>query len=348
MTRKITFHTDGACSGNPGPGGWAVTCDLHGQTRFRTGGSSHTTNNIMEMKAAIEAFKWAHDLADGRQSRDFIIRLDSEYVRKGLEEWLPGWKARNWLNSAGKPVKNQALWMEIEDLRDRLAVKASMDLIHVKGHAGDPGNELADQKAVEARERSRREVGDWIDMGDEVREKPTQTKGISDIDSLLEEARTRGYMRFKDHFKSDAQSYLTSVQLKRRDGEDILYFVNVDFYDMSGLSAYQGDPIVGEVHVQFHEKDNMEGAHVNLGTGFTSFEDAEAFASRAWNRLNCGAYAAENPGEVSASRHAERLDEALALLAEVGPGDIYMDDFLDHIRSTLEKRQADKEVEPKP
>ena len=137
MSASVTVFTDGACSGNPGPGGWAARI-LHDDGRITElgDGAAETTNNRMELSAAIEALKATGDAATVE------LVTDSEYVRKGITEWIHGWKRRGWLTAAKKPVLNQDLWRELDDLNDgRVAWK------YTKGHAGDPDNERCDEIA---------------------------------------------------------------------------------------------------------------------------------------------------------------------------------------------------------
>lgn len=135
----LVIYTDGACSGNPGPGGWGVVM-FHGKrTKELKGGAPSTTNNRMEMQAVIEALKAIKSGWSGKT----VLFSDSTYVLKGLQEWLPGWKRRDWKTAAKKPVKNEDLWREL----DQLASERKIDWRWVKGHAGDFGNERADELA---------------------------------------------------------------------------------------------------------------------------------------------------------------------------------------------------------
>jgi ribonuclease HI len=138
ITRPVvTIYTDGACKGNPGPGGWGAWLSWDGHEKELCGGEASTTNNRMELTAVIEA------LASLKRTCDVTIYLDSEYVRKGITEWIHGWKRRGWKTADRKPVKNVDLWQKLEAL-------ASVHHIQwrwVKGHAGDPGNERADALA---------------------------------------------------------------------------------------------------------------------------------------------------------------------------------------------------------
>lgn len=136
---KVIIYTDGACKGNPGPGGWGVLLKAEGVERELFGGEDLTTNNRMELMAVIEALRAL------KRPCDVTLFLDSEYVRKGITEWVKGWKARGWKTASKQPVKNVDLWQILDDL-----VTNSPHHIEwqwVKGHAGDPGNERADALA---------------------------------------------------------------------------------------------------------------------------------------------------------------------------------------------------------
>ena len=133
----IDVFTDGACSGNPGPGGWGVLI-IDGEERMElSGGAAETTNNRMEMLAVIEALK-ATAKADAIR-----LHTDSQYVKNGINDWINGWKRNGWKTAAKKPVKNQDLWREI----DALSSGRKIEWRWVKGHAGHPGNERADELA---------------------------------------------------------------------------------------------------------------------------------------------------------------------------------------------------------
>ena len=135
---SIKVYTDGACKGNPGPGGWGVYIQSNVDEKELYGGNPETTNNQMEMQAALEALKHLKD-------EDEVIELytDSNYLRQGITEWIHKWKKNNWKTAAKKPVANRDLWIEISDLNEKMTVEWNW----VKGHAGDPGNERADELA---------------------------------------------------------------------------------------------------------------------------------------------------------------------------------------------------------
>lgn len=135
--KKVEAFTDGACRGNPGPGGWGVLLRFGGHEKELSGGESHTTNNRMELSAAIEALK---ALSEACQ---VTLTTDSTYVRDGITQWVSKWKANGWKTAAKKSVKNKDLWIALEEQCQRHAV----DWQWVKGHAGHPENERADQLA---------------------------------------------------------------------------------------------------------------------------------------------------------------------------------------------------------
>ncbi len=150
----LVIYTDGACSGNPGPGGWGVVMFHGSKQKELKGGDPDTTNNRMEMQAVIEALKAIKPSWSGKT----VLFSDSTYVLKGLQEWMPGWKKRGWKTAAKKPVKNVDLWKEL----DELAAARKIDWRWVKGHAGDFGNERADALASEgvpkAKHKSRKKA----------------------------------------------------------------------------------------------------------------------------------------------------------------------------------------------
>ncbi|MGJ8668207.1 MAG: ribonuclease HI [Oceanococcus sp.] len=133
----VTIYTDGACSGNPGPGGWGAHLTSGGKRRELCGGAPQTTNNRMEMQAAIEALNAL------KRSCQVELYTDSSYLRQGITEWMANWKRKNWKTSAGKAVKNQDLWQAL----DVAAARHDVSWHWVKGHSGDEGNELADELA---------------------------------------------------------------------------------------------------------------------------------------------------------------------------------------------------------
>jgi ribonuclease HI len=141
----VEISTDGACLGNPGPGGWAALL-RHGRTeRELSGAEAHSTNNRMELMAAIMALEALTRPCEVR------LRTDSQYVRQGILEWLPNWIRRDWKTSSGEPVKNRDLWQRLA----QAAARHRIDWQWVKGHAGDPDNERVDALARAAAERAR-------------------------------------------------------------------------------------------------------------------------------------------------------------------------------------------------
>ena len=133
----IEIWTDGACSGNPGPGGWGVLLLAGSKRKELFGGETDTTNNRMELMAAIEALNALNKPSAVR------LHTDSTYVKDGLTKWIHGWKRNGWKTSAKKPVKNKDLWQALETACERHEIEWKW----VKGHAGDPGNEKADELA---------------------------------------------------------------------------------------------------------------------------------------------------------------------------------------------------------
>jgi len=141
MPEKVVMYTDGACKGNPGPGGWGAVLNYGKARRLLHGGEADTTNNRMELMAAISGLK------ELKRSCEIELYTDSQYVRKGITEWMQGWKKNGWKTAAKKPVKNEDLWRQL----DEEVARHRVNWHWVKGHAGNPGNELADEldKGVE-------------------------------------------------------------------------------------------------------------------------------------------------------------------------------------------------------
>lgn len=134
---RVEIYADGACRGNPGPGGWAATLEYGEHLRELSGAEAQTTNNRMELTAVIRALE---ALKRGVSAR---VHTDSEYVVRGINEWLPNWKARGWRTADRKPVKNQDLWEQL----DAAAARHDIEWKWVKGHSGVPGNERVDALA---------------------------------------------------------------------------------------------------------------------------------------------------------------------------------------------------------
>jgi ribonuclease HI len=135
--KHIEIFTDGACKGNPGPGGWGALLRFNGVEKELCGGETETTNNRMELLAAIKGLEAL------KEHCEVDLTTDSTYVRKGITEWIEGWKAKGWKTASKKPVKNQDLWQQLEELSQRHDVRWHW----VKGHAGHRENEIADQLA---------------------------------------------------------------------------------------------------------------------------------------------------------------------------------------------------------
>ncbi len=138
--KHVFVYTDGACRGNPGPGGWGALLRSGTHEKQISGSEEHTTNNRMELLAAINA------LAELKQACTVDLFTDSQYVQKGITEWLEGWKKRNWIKADKAPVKNADLWQELDTQASRHKVKWHW----VKGHSGHPENDLADAIANQA------------------------------------------------------------------------------------------------------------------------------------------------------------------------------------------------------
>jgi len=137
MKKIVEIFTDGACRGNPGPGGWGVLLRYNGREKTLHGGETHTTNNRMELTAAIKA------LAALKQPCHIVLTTDSEYVRRGITEWLPNWQRRGWRTAGKTPVKNADLWQQLA----QEAARHQIEWRWVKGHNGHPENERADELA---------------------------------------------------------------------------------------------------------------------------------------------------------------------------------------------------------
>ncbi len=137
MVDRVDIFTDGACRGNPGPGGWGAVMRFRGKEKQLYGGEPETTNNRMELKAVIMALE--------ELTRPAAVRVttDSQYVKKGITEWIHNWKRNGWRTAAKKPVKNSDLWQEL----DQLVAQHDVAWDWVKGHSGHPENELADTLA---------------------------------------------------------------------------------------------------------------------------------------------------------------------------------------------------------
>ena len=143
MNKKVDIYTDGACSGNPGPGGWGVLIEIDNENIELSGGDRETTNNRVELMAAIKALE--------EIDKDYEITLytDSNYVKDGITSWISNWKKNNWKTASKKDVKNKELWMRLDEaIKDK-----NISWVWVKGHAGNAGNEQADYLARSALEK---------------------------------------------------------------------------------------------------------------------------------------------------------------------------------------------------
>jgi ribonuclease HI len=140
MTKgKVVIHTDGACSGNPGPGGWGAILDYNGARKEIFGGAKDTTNNRMEIQAAYEALNTL------KRPCEVEMHVDSQYVKDGITKWIHGWKKNGWKTADKKPVKNVELWQAL----DQAITRHTISWHWVKGHDGHPDNERADELARE-------------------------------------------------------------------------------------------------------------------------------------------------------------------------------------------------------
>lgn len=143
MNKKIDIYTDGACSGNPGPGGWGVLIEIDNKNIELSGGDKDTTNNRMELMAAIKA------LEEIDKNYEITLYTDSNYVKDGITSWISNWKKNNWKTASKKDVKNKELWMRLDEaIKDK-----NISWVWVKGHAGNAGNEQADYLARSALEK---------------------------------------------------------------------------------------------------------------------------------------------------------------------------------------------------
>lgn len=137
---EIIVYTDGGCSGNPGPGGWGIVVIANGEARQLSGGEKNTTNNRMELTAAISALSVIQN-TPSFNGKKIIVNIDSQYVKNGITVWIKSWKQKGWKTADKKPVKNQDLWQQLDVLNSNLNVEWNW----VKGHAGIEYNEICDQ-----------------------------------------------------------------------------------------------------------------------------------------------------------------------------------------------------------
>jgi len=145
---ELIIYTDGGCSGNPGPGGWAFVITDGDLRRERSGGVPDTTNNRMELTAVIEALRTARDDFDAEKRR-ILLHTDSQYVKKGITEWIRNWEKNGWMTASKKPVKNREYWRDLKQISDTLMIEWNW----VKGHAGNELNERCDRMVRQEMDR---------------------------------------------------------------------------------------------------------------------------------------------------------------------------------------------------
>lgn len=200
MREKIVVFTDGACSGNPGPGGWgAVIAFPEGHIKELGGQGDKVTNNQMELMATIKAL--AHLRAE---PRPVILYTDSVYVIRGITQWIWGWMKRNWQNAEGGAIANQELWQQLKAVVDTRGKKSGIEWRYIRGHTGVPGNERCDEIAVKMTQHK------WVDLYDGPLVKyPVSIYDLPQLESLPE-------MKAKQGPKPAAHSYLSYVGGKLR------------------------------------------------------------------------------------------------------------------------------------
>ncbi|MCE6958757.1 ribonuclease HI [Cereibacter sphaeroides] len=303
MSTTILIHADGACSGNPGPGGWAATVKIDdtgsaGSTVLLTGGAPGTTNNIMELTAASAAMRHVIDTNPGLRGAEITLRLDAEYVLKGLGEWMPGWKRRGWRNAKNEPVANRSLWEEADALHERLKSLGTVKLVYVRGHSKDPENDLVDERAVAARERSRLEHAAWTAPVEDLSH-PAPGLAENHVEAAARfrsEAEALGFRVFDDPLRRSDPTHLFSLQTKIGDGNDtIRYFVTIECSDLSRLHSAGG--FRATVRNQFFTGDNLEGTAINVSFEVEDPQQALDMTERMWSRMGFGCYRTPEPEE---------------------------------------------------
>lgn len=300
MTRVI-IHTDGACSGNPGPGGWAsAVVDTDGAEVILRGGHPETTNNAMEMSAALHGLREAaRSFGSGiAAGAEVLLRSDSQYVLKGLTEWLPEWKRRGWRTSSGSAVKNRDLWEALDE--SVIALKALGGVFateHVKGHRGDAWNERMDRLAVSAADLSRRETGPWSETSRGTGSAaPDAPRGLDEVAAFRGALETRGY-RFFAQGKTGGAFEKGLLQKKVTDDAGTRYFLDVFMYAFPVREG--GGGFAAEMSVQFHTRDDMEGRFVNVTTPVTieTLDEVEEEIARMHEVMGYGLYEARTTPE---------------------------------------------------
>lgn len=294
---RIVMDADGACSGNPGPGGWACLLRIDDRQVMLQGGSPHSTNNVMELRAVAAGLAWIRDNA-GNGPFDLEMRLDAEYVLKGLRDWRANWKARGWRKSSGERVKNAEIWQDLDGLMEALGKAGTIRFTQVRGHSGDPGNEAADAAAVAARDASRNRMTDWADPPAEIG--PAVTLSPADpAGELVRDALERGWIRYRDVMHDGKTGYLGSLQKRVEDECGTRYFVNLDIWDMGSVTRGMTPGLAVEAHAQFREA-GPDGTWVNLRRPHADLAETEAFFDRVWTTMGFGMYertgATQEPG----------------------------------------------------
>ena len=207
MKQQIIVYTDGACSGNPGPGGWAFSIRDNADTILyeNSGLEPHTTNNKMELSALLNALQHLVLNTQNEKNVEIILRLDSEYALKGFFEWMDGWQARGWKTASKKPVSNRDEWQTIIKLHDTLINRGmTFKKEWVKGHSDHPGNEAVDTQACKMRDQAKQ---------------LTQTNPTHPLELNFSEAQTALMQQIADQWKNNqitTHDMLAKVMENRR------------------------------------------------------------------------------------------------------------------------------------
>jgi hypothetical protein len=196
-------------------------------------------------------------------------------------------------------VKNQPLWERLDALKSGIERAGSLELVHVRGHSGDPENEAADAAAVAARDLSRSRTAPWSDPAVPMDAAgPGAARGpghLEEAAAFQAEAEARGYRRYQDPFHHKRSGYLFSMQRRETEGADTLYFLNIDVWDLGALSLGTVSRLSLEANVQFNTGDGHDGAFVNVKTPFNGFDATETFFARMWGVMGFGRYERADP-----------------------------------------------------